>query len=87
MKVNPKELGKKKAESCPIICVLPESHGRLADIDAEENIESIERDIPVRTDAWTKYTIAKDILSHLKTVYPEQNFEEDNEDEEDDDEN
>lgn len=86
MKVNPKELGKKKAESCPIICVLPENHGRLADIDAEENIESIKRDIPIRMDAWTRYGMARHMLGNLKTVFPEQNFEEDNDDEEDDDE-
>ncbi len=33
MKVDWKELGHTKPEDCPIICSLPEGHGRLGDLD------------------------------------------------------
>lgn len=43
MNVDRKELGSKRADDCPILAVLPETHGRL--IDGDEAKQRIDRNV------------------------------------------
>lgn len=62
MKVDRRDMGSKRAVSCPILCELPEKHGRLIDADDFLNF------LKALTDNGASYQSVIELLEKSETI-------------------
>lgn len=62
MKVDRRDMGSKRADTCPILCELPEKHGRL--IDADDFLKFLQ----ALTDNGAPYESVIELLEKHETI-------------------